>query len=1028
MSHQPIQLRILPATPSRTAPKVWRSLDEQGGRDQFYESLYREFPPNASELTDSQSRRDFLKLAGASVALAGLASCTRQPETRLVPYVHPPEEIIPGKPLFYASCAPSDGGRGVGVLVESHEGRPTKIEGNPLHPASLGATDAQTQAAILDLYDPDRSQSYTRNGAVSTWDGFVGSVSPVLEQLAADGGAGLCILTTTLTCPTQGDLLQKVLQRFPKASWHQWSAADHHQRRAGLLRAYDKPVDITYDFSKADVIVSLDCDFLSQFPGALTYARNFIDRRRIRFDQSGLHALNGPVNRLYVMETTPSLAGAMAEHHLPLTPSQLRDFTFTLAGALGVPNAPPTAALPPRQQAMIQLLTQRLTQSRGKCMVLAGETLDEYSHALVHQINHHLGNMGHTVLPRQSVEVQQVNQVQSLSALVAKLQSERCQMLLILEGNPAYDAPGDLHFADVLKTFTLSRPRQGPPPLAIHLSLYQDETSFLCNWHIPAAHWLESWGDLRAFDGTVGLTQPLIAPLYDGKSAIDLLAFFAGIVGKSDYEILRDYWKEHLQTGDFESAWRLALQQGHLPNSTSPLINDLPPASLAAPAPPPAPAGQMELILRPDPCIGDGRQANNGWLQELPKPLTKLTWDNAVLLSPADAKRLNVENGQVVKVAANGSTIQGPVWLFPGHADGCITIHLGYGRAKSGRAGGDFKNQVGFNAYPLATTSALTSAGPATLTPTGQHMELACTQLHQLIDPKHLASQTTNGVQTIPDRDLAPLEEWSELVGKALPAHSKPLSLFPAPEHQWDGHAWGMSIDTGACIGCNACVMACQSENNSPVVGKEQVLMGRQMHWIRIDRYYRGDPADPQQLRTIFQPLMCMHCETAPCELVCPVAATSHSKEGLNEMTYNRCVGTRYCSNNCPYKVRRFNFFQYSDLNTASYKLMHNPNVTVRARGVMEKCTYCVQRINEARIASKVSDQPIPDGAILTACQQVCPTQAIVFGDLHDPPAKVNRLKADGLSYAMLDEQLNTRPRTTYLKRVRWADAQSSEG
>ncbi|MFQ5989648.1 MAG: TAT-variant-translocated molybdopterin oxidoreductase, partial [Candidatus Methylomirabilales bacterium] len=917
-------------------PEYWRSLEELAQTEEFREFLHREFPQQASVWTDPIGRRQFLQLMAASLALAGLGACARQPDEKIVPYVRAPEEIIPGKPLFFAT-AMTLGGMASGLLVESHMGRPTKIEGNPQHPSSLGATTAFAQASVLTLYDPDRSKVVTNAGRISTWDAFLRTINTKLAAQGAKQGGGLRVLTETVTSPTLAHQLHALLAKFPSAKWYQYDPAGRDAVRGGAHLAFGKVVEAQYDFEKANVILALDADFLSCGPGSLRYAREFAAKRRVQPEQVVM-------NRLYVVESTPSNTGAMADHRLPLRARGIEVFAWAVAQRLGI-EAVGDAAPPTRHTKWIDALVRDLQKHRGASIVLAGEQQPAVVHALAHAMNHALGNVGSTVTYTDPVEVNPVDHTESLRELVREIEAGVVDILVIISGNPVYNAPADLRLAE-----HLSKVR-----LRIHLSLYEDETSALCHWHLPEAHYLESWSDARAHDGTVTVIQPLIAPLYGGKSAHELLAALNGKSDRSSHDIVRDYWKSRNLTADFENFWRRALHDGQIPGTALPAtivtlkpIRDWP----ASPSQTETSKNSLEIVFRPDPTIWDGRFSNNGWLQELPKPLSKLTWDNAVLISPATAERLGLSNEEVVELRYRGHSVRGPIWIMPGHAEDSVTIYLGYGRTRAGRVG----TGTGFNAYAIRTSDAPWFGSGLEIQRTGGRYALAITQHHHSIEGRHLIR-----VGTIEHYQKHP-DFAHEMAHEPAPH----LTLYP--EHKYEGYAWGMAIDLNACIGCNACVVACQSENNIPIVGKTQVIAGREMHWLRIDRYYKGDLDNPE---TYHQPVLCMHCENAPCEVVCPVAATVHSNEGLNDMVYNRCVGTRYCANNCPYKVRRFNFLEYADWNTRSLKLLRNPDVTVRSRGVMEKCTYCVQRINAARIEAKKGDREIRDGDIVTACQAV---------------------------------------------------------
>jgi len=971
----------------------WRSLDELAETEGFQEFLYREFPQQADQWVDPVGRRRFLHLMGASLALAGLTGCTKQPDEPIVPYVKAPEEVIPGKPLFFASAMPL-GGIAEGVLVENHMGRPTKVEGNPDHPASLGATSVLAQASILQLYDPDRSQTVTQYGEIRSWSAFLSEMREASQRFKANKGAGLRFLTETVTSPTLHGQLQRLLAEFPAAKWHQYEPVNRDSVREGAQLAFGTNVATSYDFEKGNVVVSLDADFLSAGPGRLRYTRDFTARRKVRGSQHEM-------NRLYVVESTPSNTSAMADHRLPLRAVEIEAFALALAAEVGV-AWPLPASSGAAGSAWIAPLARDLKRHPGACIIIAGEQQSPLVHALAHAMNHALGNVGKTVSYTEPVEANGVQQTESLRELISDMKAGSVDTLLVLGGNPSFAAPADLGFTDALEKVKLR----------VHLSLYQNETSALCHWHIPETHFLESWSDSRAYDGTVTILQPLIAPLYGGKTAHEMLASLTSQPDQSSYEIVRGYWQQHYPgtpssgskaavpqaSAAFEQFWRRSLHDGVVagtawPPKTVTLVGQpaLPPQTSPKPG--------LDVVFRPDPHIHDGQFANNGWLQELPKPHTRLTWDNAALISPATAERLSLSNEEVVELQYEGRKVEAPVWILPGQPNDSVTLHLGYGRLRTGRVG----RGAGFNTYAIRTAGAPWFGSGLELNKTGRRYQLACTQHHHSMEGRHPVRAGT----------LEEFEKHPEFVHEMGEEASQSLSMYPP--RKTEGNAWGMAIDLSACTGCNACTIACQSENNIAVVGKEQVIIGREMHWIRVDRYYSGGLDNPA---TYHQPVPCMQCENAPCEVVCPVNATSHSDEGLNDMVYNRCVGTRYCLNNCPYKVRRFNFLLYSDFETPSLKLGRNPDVTVRSRGVMEKCTYCVQRINAAKIEAEKEDRPVRDGEIVTACEAVCPAKAITFGNINDPTSRVSQLKADKLSYGLLGE-LNTRPRTTYLGALR---------
>jgi len=974
-----------------TGREYWRSLDELAQTEAFREMLHREFPEQASEFADPVSRRNFLKLMGASLAFGGLSACTIQPPEKIVPYVRAPENLIPGKPLFYAT-AMSLGGAATGLLVESHLGRPTKIEGNPQHPASLGSTDSIAQASILTLYDPDRAQSVKNAGRPSTWETFLQQFDQALRVQRSKGGAGLRLLTETIVSPLLGDQIDTLLTEFSQAVWHQYEPGGRDHARAGSLIAFGEPASTHYDLSQAQVVLSLDADFCSSGPADVRYARQFAAGRRPRDGHASM-------NRLYVAESTPTPTGSLADHRFALRPSQVEALAFALAGRLGV-EWQADAQPPPFEASWVEALARDLQQHPGRSAIIPGECQPPAVHALAHVMNQALGNVGITVHYTAPIEVKSTDQRQSLAELVGAMNAGQVEVLLILGGNPVYTAPADLDFGRALRQV----------PLTAHLGLYEDETSELCHWHIPESHYLEAWGDARAFDGTASIVQPLIEPLYTTKSAYELMAALTGQAGRSVYDILREYWSLQYGGEDFETYWKVSLHDGLLAGTVfQPL-----PVALQKPLVLPGQAREtqgLEIAFRLDPYLWDGSFANNAWLQETPRPLTKLTWDNAALISPATAARLGLGGEQMVSLDFQGRSLRVPVWILPGQADEVVTLHLGYGRTAAGRVG----NGAGFNAYALRSTAAPWQGAGLKVDKTSHTYRLASTQEHQSMEGRHLVRAAT-------------LEEFLKEPHFAQEEAEDPpqgLSLYPEQDHVSQApHAWGMVIDLTACMGCNACSVACQAENNIPVVGKDQVLIGREMHWIRVDRYFKDDADDPE---IYHQPVPCMHCERAPCEVVCPVAATVHSEEGLNEMTYNRCVGTRYCNNNCPYKVRRFNFLQYADRDTPSLKLQRNPDVTVRYRGVMEKCTYCVQRINAARIEAKKAGRHIAEGEVVTACQQACPTEAIVFGNIKDPGSQVAKLKASPLNYGTLTE-LNTAPRTTYLASLRNPNPEIVEG
>lgn len=956
-------------------PRYWRNLDELAHTPEFERWFHGEFPAGASQADLELHRRDFLRLMGASLALAGFGACTKQPIEKIVPYVKQPEEIIPGKPLRYAT-ATTFGGYAQGIVVTSYEGRPTKIEGNPDHPASLGATSIWAQADVLDLYDPDRLQSVTSAGEISTWDNFLQQLNVALVRQKAVNGAGLRILTQTITSPTLDRQLQAVLKKFPQSKWHSWEPLTRD-----AIRSANGASEPIYDFAKAKVVVAFDSDFLYAHANALRHARDFASARRVTA------ASGARMNRFYAAEPTPTVTGANADHRLPIAARDVQTAVRAIASELN--GTFQKADLPIAAVKWVQAAARDLRANQGAGIVIAGEGLPAQVHQLIAQINNTLGNFGATISPAQSLN--SINQVDSLGALVREMKSGVVETLIVLGGNPVYDAPADFEFANALEKVKLR----------VHHSLHANETSQLCHWQIPATHFLESWSDLRSIDGTISIVQPLIEPLYAGVSVHELIGAMVEQPLRSAYEIVRETWEGTNQSPDFENEWRQALNAGFVRGNITG-------SSVAAERsdessnPTPTTRDSLEILFRPDSSVLDGRYANNGWLQELPKPLSKLTWDNAALVSPEFAKREKLENGDYVELIFRGRKLNAPIWILPGQAENSVTLPLGYGRERAGQIG----TNKGFNAYKLRTSDALWFGDGLTIRKIARTEKFATTQNHFSIEGRDMIRAGT----------LTEFMAYPEFVNEhaEIPAHDE--TLYNADEFKNNGYAWGMVIDLNTCIGCNACTIACQAENNIPVVGKDQVARGREMHWIRVDIYHARSPNEPEFHH---QPVPCMHCEHAPCELVCPVGATVHDDEGLNLQVYNRCVGTRYCSNNCPYKVRRFNFLEYNGSLSPTEKLGKNPDVTVRSRGVMEKCTYCLQRINVARYAAELdNNRQIRDGEIVPACAQVCPAEAIVFGDIHDPNSRVARFKKSPLNYGMLAE-LNTRPRTSYLAKLR---------
>ncbi len=911
--YEAIRARLAAAKPG----ELWRSLDELCGSAEFDDYLHHEFPRLADVWDEGVDRRAFLKLAAASIALGGAAACARVPLQNIVPYVVKPQAMTQGEPLYFATTLVQRG-YGFGVIAKSYMGRPVKLEGNPAHPASVGAMTPFAEAAILDLYDPARAQAITRTGAVATWDDFNAELVAVMRRAPR-----LRILTQTVTSPALIAQIQALLRAHPGAKWHGW---DPLQSASGL------PLDPVYHFDRADVVLALDSDFLSGNP---RYSRDFANRRRAGDPQTST------MNRLYVVEPMPTVTGSMADHRFPIRASEVAAFAAEVLAGRGA-------------------VASDLQAHRGAAIVVPGDMQPPAVHAMAHAINADLAAPVTYIDPVAA-------QVAPLRELVDDLNAGLVDVLLVIGGNPAYDAPADFDFAHAMRR----------APFSVHLTPFANRTSALARWMLPESHALEQWTDARAFDGTTSIGQPLIAPLYESRSAHEVVAMFAGMPMQGA-DILRAYWRAQW-SGEFDGRWQEALSSGVVADSASPSRPLIRPSATFSPL---ARGEGTEISFRADPTILDGRHSNNGWLQELPKPITRLVWGTAAFMAPRLAEKLGVDFEDMVEVAVGPRKIELPVWIVPGHADNAVTLHRGYGSAESLYDGQPFTSGSIRNVHRKA--------------------QLTSTQHHNQTEGRgQVRAATLEEYRRNPDFVRDPESEVA-----------RDESMYP--NYTYRGHKWAMSIDLSACTGCSACVVACNAENNIPVVGQDQVERGREMQWLRIDRYYEGPVDNP---RIYHEPVLCMHCEDAPCEVVCPVGATVHSSEGLNEMIYNRCVGTRYCSNNCPYKVRRFNFLSYTNPRAESLELMRNPDVTVRVRGVMEKCSYCVQRIEHARINAANEHRAIRDGEIVTACQAACPAEAIVFGDANDPASRVSRLKRQKRDFGILTE-LNTRPRTTYLAKL----------
>lgn len=1067
----------------QSGKKYWRSVEEFVDAPEFEEYVKYEHPEQADTWNDSLSRRNFIKVMGASLALAGLSGCVIQPAEKIVPYVIQPDEIMPSVPLYFATSM-TLGGVSTGLLAKSYEGKPVKIEGNPDHPGSLGGTDTFAQASLLNLYDPDRSKEIVNRGVASTWKDFMTKLRAAVDENRGDGGAGIRFLTETVTSPTLIDQMKRLSEELPNSKWVQYEPVNDDNVMAGAKMAFGSPAQPIYKFDKADRILSLDSDIFSSFN--VRYTKDFAKGRSLANGKKEM-------NRLYAVETTMTLTGAKADHRIAVKPSDMPEIAKAIASAVGVSGASSNYS---ENAKWIEEMAKDLQANRGKSLVVAGENQPAIVHAIAFAINDALGNTGQTV---EYIEPLRPNadklQIEQLKELVEDIDGGSVKMLVMLNCNPAYNTPADLK---------LNLERLEKVPLRVHLGEHQDETGILSQWHVGGTHYLETWADSRAFDGSITLSQPLVKPLYDGKSIYEIVQlFFKENFEKNSMAIVQEFWqKQGLKSAPTAGATNK--------DTSSEEKNEATPASTPAPAessstpqatPTPAPAstngasapksfednwrkvvhdgfvpdsqaeaksvsvntdflsgsteslkgdGDLEIAILPDPTVYDGRFTNNGWLQELPKPLNKITWENVALISPKTAQDLGINQGKkyddnaggelgipfintkggnmesdLLEITYNGGKITktAPAWITPGQPDGVITLFMGYGRSRGGRISGmrddiwgaesNLTNTLGYNAFDVQKSDSL-SFGKGSVTNTQEQTTVASTQIHFNIDAKEVSKRDIVRVWDMDHfKESKKAEDPEKMYKKSMYGNEF--------KDVYENHnRWAMTIDLNSCVGCNSCVIACQSENNIPIVGKEQVERSREMHWLRIDAYYEGDMDEPDKMQgPHFQPMLCQQCEQAPCEVVCPVHATVHSAEGLNDMVYNRCIGTRYCSNNCPYKVRRFNFLLYQDWDTPQYKMMRNPEVSVRSRGVMEKCTFCTQRISAARIEAEKDGRDIRDGEVVTACQAACATDAIIFGDMSDKESKVAESKKDNRNYALLNYELNTQPRTTYLAAVR---------
>ena len=964
---------------TQAARTYWRSLEELAETPEFA-AIVERAAPRFRELVNTFDRRRFLQLMAASMALGGLSACGPEENVRqLIPYVEQPENIIPGRNSYYASALTEDGYT-TGVLIAHQMARPIKVEGNTDHPASLGAASAIMQASILQLYDPRRAQTILGGGQIATWEGFVSALHARRESLMARKGDGLRILTGAVSSPSLAAQFAALQQQFPAMRWHQWQALDRDNELAAGTRSFGQPVERIFDLSKTDRVFGVGSDLISATPGWLAYARSFAAARRP--SETG-----GTMSRVYAIESTPTLLGAKADHRLAMRPDEIADSMRYVAGLLGA-GPQQWSQQQGAHAAWLKAAADDLAQHKGKALVHAGREQPVEVHLLADAINGALGAYGNTVRLIAPVNVNARSMHQSMSELVGDMAAGKVDTLLILGANPVYDAPADLKFAAALRRVAFSA----------CLGLYEDETMLATTWRVPATHEYESWSDARAFDGTVTILQPQVRPLYGGHSAQQVLEVLLGGLTPDDYQLVRGYWQKRAQQenrGDFESFWHEAVRAGVVADTAEAPLSLTPKSGIAAglPARTSQQQGGLLALFRSDEGNWDGRYADNPWLLEMPRTFTRLTWDNAALVAPSTAARFGLDTHDLVEIQIGPTKLKTPVYVLPGQARDCVTLPLGWGRAAGGLGA-----RIGFDAYLARVADTPWLATIIAITKTGEVYRLA----------------TTQGQDRVLGRDLIREGNLDQFKSDphAIAEKSKAESLYPP--HRYTGRAWAMAVDLNSCIGCQACVIACQAENNVPIVGKDQVLDGRAMHWLRIDRYYSGSPDTPD---TAFEPMPCMHCENAPCEVVCPVHATVHDHEGLNLMVYNRCVGTRFCSNNCPYKVRRFNFYAYAHQNERPPESW-NPEVTVRDRGVMEKCTYCIQRIRTAEIAADRDNRELRDGEVITACQQSCPTQAIIFGDRNDRHSAVATRKATPIDYGLLDE-LNTSPRTSYSALIR---------
>jgi len=966
---------------TRSSKRFWSSLDELLDEEGFRGMLRAEFPAAAS-MFDDPARRQFLKLMGASLLLSGLTACDETRSERALPYVNQPEQTTPGLPRHYATAVLFEG-YAQPVIATTYAGRPTKLDGNPDHAATRGASDIFMQSAIFGLYDPERSKTPRRDGVPSTWGAFDAALMDLRARWRERRGEGLRILTGATTSPTLLRQFGELAKTYPNTRWHRHEPIGARLQHDAMSMAFGRAITPHYRLDRCEVIVSLDDDLLGPGPRQVLHACDWAARRG--------DAAPGPGRvRMHVAECVPSLTGAVASHHLPIDRSRLSALAQAIGARFGLPGwEAPDLSSPER--AWLDRALGALQNHRGTSLLTIGSHLDPHVQALAPAINERLGNSGNTVWYSEPIEAAG-DETQSLARLVADMAADAVETLVVIGTNPCYSAPGALEFSKHLARV----------PNRIHADLHRDETALACRWHIPLSHALESWSDARAVDGSATIIQPVIAPLYASRSMHQIAEMLLGTLDPVADAPVRVTWQQTFGA-DFEARWTRALHDGFVQGTTAQpvALSAKPPVPPSRAANASANASNVEVAFLPDPTVWDGRFANVAWLQELPKPLSKITWDNVIAISPALAAAKGISNTDVVEVAISGRQLRGPAWIVPGQAANALALYFGYGR----RAGGDIAVGNGYDAFALLPDER-SSAAHGTVTRIGGQYPVATMQAHHRMDGFDFVREVSRAQPTTaPPKDATTLyPDWN-----APDPHNENIPH----------HAWGMVIDLDRCIGCNACISACNVENNVLVVGKDQAARGREMLWLRVDHYFAGDVEAPCHY---FQPVPCMHCEKAPCEMGCPVHATVHSPEGLNQMVYNRCIGTRTCSSYCPYKVRRFNWYDYRRFAEAE-RAAKNPDVTVRSRGVMEKCTYCVQRIENAHAEADKEGRALRRDEVVTACQQACPTKAIVFGDLKDPESSVSKRRSSGRHYALLEE-LGTRPRTTYL--ARWND--SDEG